>query len=49
MWLRYKYDNRYNEEPNYFKKINPTFPGSSLDRGTLRKHLFSDKLCRMEF
>lgn len=26
-----------------------TFPGSSLERGTLRKHLFNDRLCRMEF
>lgn len=28
---------------------NPPFPGSSLDRGTLTKHLFNDKLCRIEF
>lgn len=26
-----------------------TFPGSSLERGTLRKHLFNDRLCRIEF
>ena len=26
-----------------------TFPGSSLERGTLRKHLFKDRLCRIEF
>jgi hypothetical protein len=26
-----------------------TFPGSSLDLGTLRKHLFRDKLCLIEF
>lgn len=26
-----------------------TLPGSSLERGTLRKHLFKDRLCRMEF
>lgn len=38
----------------FFKSHNKvekilTFPGSSLDRGTLRKHLFKDKLCRIEF
>lgn len=26
-----------------------TFPGSSFDLGTFRKHLFRDKLCRIEF
>lgn len=30
-----------------FKSL--TFPGSSLERGTLRKHLFNDRLCRIEF
>lgn len=29
--------------------VSLTFPGSSLERGTLRKHLFSDRLCRIEF
>lgn len=29
--------------------LSLTFPGSSLERGTLRKHLFSDRLCRIEF
>lgn len=27
----------------------PPFPGSSLDLGCFTKHLFNDKLCRMEF
>lgn len=27
----------------------PPFPGSSLRRGTLMKHLFSERLCRIEF
>lgn len=27
----------------------PPLPGSSLERGNFTKHLFSDKLCRMEF
>lgn len=30
-----------------FQKL--PFPGSSWDRGTLTKYLFSDRLCRMEF
>lgn len=29
--------------------IQYTFPGSSLGRGTFLKHLFSDRLCRIEF
>merc|ERR1740128_981446 len=28
---------------------NPPLPGSSLERGILMKHLFNDKLCRIEF
>jgi len=28
---------------------NPPLPGSSLDRGTFTKNLFSDKLCLIEF
>ena len=28
---------------------NPPFPGSSLERGTLTKHLLRDRLCRIEF
>ena len=28
---------------------NPPFPGSSLLRGILMKHLFSERLCRIEF
>lgn len=31
------------------KKRTLTFPGSSLERGTLRKHLFNERLCRIEF
>lgn len=27
----------------------PPLPGSSLDRASFTKHLFRDKLCRMEF
>ena len=30
-------------------KMLLTLPGSSFDRGTFKKHLFNDKLCRMEF
>lgn len=30
-------------------KSRLTFPGSSRGRGTFRKHLFSERLCRMEF
>ena len=28
---------------------NPPFPGSSFDRATFWKHLFSERLCRIEF
>ena len=28
---------------------NPPLPGSSLDLGTFRKHLFKERLWRMEF
>jgi len=31
------------------KHQKPPLPGSPLDRGTFTKHLFSDRLCRIEF
>lgn len=34
---------------HWLKCFNLTFPGSSFERGTLRKHLFNDRLCRIEF
>lgn len=40
---------RWNMYSDYSGQGILTFPGSSLERGTLRKHLFRDRLCRIEF